>query len=121
MHPFPGKAQTDRLLLGDPVLTQIVVNPYGLSLVLDNQCQVICEEALTYVGADSPAHRYNEPWRNEAPITFHRLLEKRLIAVERGDLDLTLRFESGGALIIHSALGPYESGQIYIGRDMFIF
>jgi len=46
------------------------------------------------------------------PLILQRLLNKRIIAVERKDLRLTFRVEDGSSLSIFSELGPYESGQI---------
>ena len=122
MKPFPKFDELQFLLASEPVLTMIGVNPYGLTLNLDNGCAINSEEGLTYVDQAGVYHCYAKEWRNEKPIVFHALLEQRLVALDRDDLALTLRFSGGGVLVLPSVLGPYESGQIYSangGMDVY--
>ena len=112
MHPFPTSEKLQFLLAGHPILSQIGVNPYGVKLVLDNGCSITSEGKLTYVDPEGSHFGYEREWRNEAPIRFHALLEQRLVLIDSEQLSLFLKFEKG-ALMVHSELGPYESGQIH--------
>jgi hypothetical protein len=46
------------------------------------------------------------------PLILHRLLYRRITAVEREDFRLTFRIDDGSALAVLSELGPHESGHI---------
>jgi len=46
------------------------------------------------------------------PLVLHRLLYRRIVAVEREDLRLTFRIDDGSSLSVLSELGAYESGHI---------
>jgi len=112
MHPFPSSDRLQFLLADDARLTQIVINPYGLALALDNGCAIVVEYAISYRTADGVETTYSAEWRNEAPVTFHALLEQRLLAVTAEEWRLTLGFEGGVTLVVHSSEDAYEAGQV---------
>lgn len=112
MHPFPSSDRFQFLLANEPRLTQIVINPYGLALLLDNGCTIVVEHALSYRTAAGTETTYSTEWRNEVPVTFHALLERRLIVVAAEEWRLALGFDGGDTLVVHSSEGGYEAGQI---------
>jgi hypothetical protein len=112
MHPFPSSDRLQFLLAEEARLTQIVINPYGLVLTMDNGCTIAVEHAISYRTADGVETTYSAEWRNETPITFHALLEQRLLAVTTEEWRLTLGFEGGVTLVVHSSEDGYEAGQI---------
>jgi hypothetical protein len=112
MHPFPSSDRLQFLLANSARLTQLVINPYGLTLVLDNGCAIVAENAISYRTAEGVETTYSAEWRNEAPVTFNALLEQRLLAVTAEEWRLILGFEGGGALVVHSLEDGYEAGQI---------
>ena len=116
MHPFPKSEQLQFLLAGQPTLTQLVFNPYGLGLTLDNDCSINVENALSHVSPNGEVSLYEREWRNEKPSHLHTLLERSLISVDTADYLLTLCFEGGDKVLVHSDDSNFEAGQIY-GSD----
>jgi len=112
MHPFPSSDRLQFLLADEARLNQIAVHAYGLALALDNGCTIVVQHAITYRAADGVETTHAAEWRNEAPITFHALLEQRLIAVEAEEWRLVLTFEGDVTLVVHSSEDGYEAGQI---------
>ena len=113
MHPFPKQEDLAFLLAGEPTLQSLSLWPYALAIGFDNGCSINVQNALTYIDAEGTSVRYDAEWRNEKLVGFHALLEQKLVRLVRSDLDLTLVFEKGGQLVIHSDLSMYEAGQIY--------
>jgi hypothetical protein len=120
VHAFPPRPELDFLLSDDPELTQIIVNPYGLHLVFDNACSIGCEYALTHVTPDGRQWRYEGAWREQTGFLLHNVLEDKLVAIEREDWSLTLRFSAGASIVVHSQLGAYESGHLARRDGVFI-
>lgn len=112
MIPFPESAQVEFLLEGDAWITQIVLNATTIAFQLANECRIDVEGALTYVAEDGTSRTYKNDWFREEPLFFHVLLEKRILGVATKDLDMTLAFENGARLIVHSDVGPYEAGAV---------
>jgi hypothetical protein len=85
--------------------------------MFDNGCVIAVEHSITYRGASGGSTTYAKEWRNEQPIIFHRLLERRLIGVASNEWSLELAFEGDESLIVHSDSSPYEAGHIGSSRE----
>lgn len=92
------------------------LDPYGVRFILESEKQIYAETAVVQIEPDGTEWRFDCVGHSGAPVIFHRLLYKRIVTIEREELRLTLRLEDDSILIIHSELGPYESGHI-IMRD----
>jgi hypothetical protein len=112
VHSFPPERELQFLLANEPLLEVVSIGPFTLHLTFDNACVVTVEQAITYRDAEGRETAYGTEWRNEGPIVFHRLIQRKLVAVKSSDWMLELSFEGGESLSVHSAPTPYESGQI---------
>ncbi len=112
MHPFPPEGELQFLLANEPLLEVVSIGPFILHLMFDNDCFVAIEEAITHRDAGGHETCYRAEWRNEQPIVFHRLIQRRLVGVNSSDWVLELWFEGRESLLIHSEPSMYESGQI---------
>lgn len=112
MHPFPSESDLRFLLANEPLLEVISIGPFTLHLRLDNDCIIAIEEAITHRDAGGFETCYEAEWRNEKPIAFHRLIQRKLVGLKSSDWLLELEFDGGESLLVHSAPGAYESGQI---------
>lgn len=113
MHPFPPEGEL-QFLVGE-TLCQVVLDPYGVTLVFDSGRRIVCEEALDYTDPTGATYHYECEAVSSPPVRFHNLIGRKTTSVTRDDLRLTLSFESGAQIIIYSEIGMYESGQIYFG------
>lgn len=111
MHKMPPFEQIARFV-GDAI-AQVRLDPYAVQLVFENMRQIDVNERLEHVEPDGTVWKYSCDAANGEPIVLHRLLYKRIVAVEREDLRFTLKIEDGSLLSIFSEIGPYESGLIW--------
>ena len=118
MYPFPPAQELQRFA-GD-VIAQIAMSPYTVQLVFESECQIMAAQRIEHVEPDGRLWSYDCQAKEGAPVIFHRLLNRPIIAVEREDLRLNLRFNNGSALAVLSELGPYESGNITTPEGAFI-
>lgn len=112
MTPFPPKDRLAFLLAGDSWITQVIINTTSVSFIFANECRIDAGVTVEYVSEDGAKTVHNREWFDEGPITFHRLLETPLYDVETDHLTMTLTFEGGRQLIVHSDLAPYEAGAV---------
>jgi len=112
MRPFPLSDQIAFLLEGDAWITQIVLNATTISFVIANGCRIDASQSVIYLAPDGSRTVHNKEWRDEQPICFHNLLEKRLLGVTTSGLLMYLTFEGGYQLIITSDISPYEAGAV---------
>lgn len=112
MHPFPP-ASALAAFQGDAV-AQVWLDPYGVRFIFESAKQIYAETSVLHVEPDGTEWLFECLGHNGAPVVFHRLLYKRIVAVEREDLLLTLRMDDGSGLMIRSEIGPYESGHIIV-------
>ena len=118
MHVFPDQALLDALL-GDEV-GQIQLNPYGLGFAFSSGKHLSAEWRVVHVEPDGTSWSIDCQALGASPLVLNRLLYKPIVAVEREDLQLTLRLEDGSALFILSELGPYESGVLTLPDGGFV-
>lgn len=115
--PFPSSEKLAFLLEGDSFISQIVINATSVSFVFANDCRIDAGIALEYVSEDGVRTVHDREWFAEGPVSFHRLLEIPLHKVETDQLGMTLTFEGGRQLIVHSDLQPYEAGAVLGPKD----
>lgn len=117
MYPFPPIDEI--AFLTGAELTQITIDPYEVRfLLVDSR---ICVElrsgsAFTYRATEiEDLFELSAGCKTQPPVRFHALLNQRVVtlsATAAGDR-LTLTFESGAQLVVHSEVGGrYESGLI---------
>ncbi|HEX7760208.1 MAG TPA: hypothetical protein VF459_11945 [Caulobacteraceae bacterium] len=114
MHPFPPADELS-FLVGEE-LTQIILNPFGITFNFASGRAIVCDEAFDFVDGAGASSNYPCCAAEAPPIRFYSLLQSTVVALAREELRLMLRFDSGMAIVFHSVLGPYESGQIHFGR-----
>jgi hypothetical protein len=98
--------------VGDAI-DQVRLDPYAVQLSFESMRQIDVSERLEHVEPDGTIWKYSCDAANGEPLVLHRLLYKRIIAVEREDLHITLKIEDGSSLSIFTVIGPYESGMIW--------
>ena len=111
MHPMPP-AEVIARFVGDAI-AQVRLDPNAVQLAFESMRKIDVNERLEHVEADGTIWRYSCEAGNGEPLVVHRLLYKRIVAAERGELCITLHIEDGSSLSIFSELGPYESGMIW--------
>ena len=106
MSPFPPSSQVQFLLEGNAWIIQITFHATTMAFQFANGCKIEVGGTLTYVSSDGIKVVHDKEWFRESPVLFHILLDKRLVAVDAEDLEMTLTFENGSQLIVHSEIGP---------------
>lgn len=120
MHPFPPQS-TLEVFRGDAII-QVWLDPYGVRFLFESERQIYAEERIVQIEPDGTEWPCECEGHHGAPVVFHRLLYRQIVDVERSELRLTLRMDSGHALAIYSELGHYESGHfIWRVGDITVF
>ena len=110
MQPFPP-AQTLQCFVGDAI-AQVRLDPYAVQFHFESNRRLVAEHRIEHAEPDGKVWGYDCVAAEGSPLVLQRLLYRPIIAVEREDLRLTFRMESGSALLIHAEIGQYESGHI---------
>jgi hypothetical protein len=116
MHEFPDIVEIS-FLLGD-TLVQIGLDPYSTQFTFE-ESHITAECAVEYVGLDGKVWPYECVAAEGPAIMLHRLVGKKITAVDVQPLRLGITFEDGAVLFVLSEICPYESGQIS-GNGKFI-
>lgn len=74
--------------------------------------ELFAAQTIQQVEPDGKRWAYDCQAADGPPLILHRLLNRRIVSVEREDVRLTFRFDDGSALSVLSELGPHESGHI---------
>ena len=116
LYPLPPIGEI-KFLVGAE-LTQIIIDPYEVRFrLVDSYASVELRSghAFTYRTPEvEDIFECSPGCKTQAPIRFHALLNQKVAALSEtttGDR-LTLSFQSGEQLIVHSEFGGYESGMI---------
>jgi len=117
MHPFPP-AEELQCFVGDAI-TQVSLEPYAIQFSFESMRRLVAEQGIEHVEPDGTLWRYDCQAAEGPPLILHRLLYRRIVAVDRADLRLTFRIDDGSALSVFSELGPYESGHIEASETGF--
>lgn len=107
------------VLVGDSI-AQVWLDPFGVRFLFESQNQMYAETRVVQTEADGTIWPFACVGHNGAPVLFHRLLYRPIVALERQDMQLTFRFDNGAALTVHSEAGPRESGHFILGQTDFI-
>jgi hypothetical protein len=110
MQPFPP-AEALQCFVGDAI-AQVCLDPYAVQFYFESKRRLVAEYRIEHAEPGGKVWGYDCVAAEGSPACLQRLLYRPIIAVERDDLRLTFRIEDGSALMIHSDIGPYESGHI---------
>jgi hypothetical protein len=108
MHPLPP-ADELQSFVGDAI-AQVSLDPFGVHFSFESMRWLAAYHRVEHVEADGIVWGYDCEAAEGPPLVLHRLLYRRIEAVEREELAVTFRMEGGSALKVFSELGPYESG-----------
>ena len=112
MVPFPPSKELQFLLEGDAWVDQVTIHTSGVEFSFANGCRVQANTIIAYVDEHCRKTVHDREWFDEGPVVFHQLLETPLFKVETEGFLLTLTFEGGRQLIVHSDEQPYEAGAV---------
>ena len=118
MQPFPP-AQELQCFVGDAI-AQVSLDPYAVQISFESMRRLVAEHRIEHVEPDGTVWGYDCEAANGPPLIVHRLLYRRIVAVEREELRLTFRIEDGSALTVLADIGPYESGHIDAPETGFV-
>jgi len=105
---------------GDAIC-QIWLDPWAVRFLFESGTQVYAEYGIEHHDPDGTVWRYACQADGGPPLALHRLLYKRVVAVDHDELRLTFKTEDGAALVILSDVSPYEAGQIRAGDTTVVF
>jgi hypothetical protein len=118
MQSFPPASDL-QCFVGDEI-AQVKLDPNGLQFSFQSKRLLAAEAGVEQTEPDGTVWPYDCQAADGPPLILHRLLYRRIVAVEREDLRLTFRFEDGSALAILAEISGYESGHIYLSETRFI-
>lgn len=110
MEQFPPRAELDWLI--DDTIVKLCIDASSVQFGFASGVQLYSEEGLEQHEADGSSAVYGGEADNGPPLLLHRLLQKRIVAVDREDWCLQLMFEGGSKLSVLSENSYFESGQI---------
>jgi hypothetical protein len=91
---------------------QVSLDPYAVQFSFESMGRLVAELRIDQIEPDGTVWPYECEAAEGPPLILHRVLYRRIVAVEREDLRLTLRIEDGSSLAIFADVGPYASGHI---------
>lgn len=112
MPLFPSAAEL-QFLVGKEV-GQICLDPNSVQFIFWNGGRISVDYDFTHVADDGKSYDYDCAAFTGPPLLLHRLIAKTIALFEVESLRLTLAFNDGQKLILHSEDGPYECGQIWL-------
>jgi hypothetical protein len=120
MHPMPPIEELRRFE-GDAI-AQVRLDPYAVQFAMESMWTIVAELRVEHVEPDGTVWTYDCEAASGPPVALHRLLYKRIATVQRDELRIVFGIEDGSQLILHTELGPYESGNISAPemKDCFI-
>lgn len=105
---------------GDAIC-QVWLDPWGVRFLFENGAQVYAEFGIEHRDPDGTVWEYRCQAEGRPPLALHRLLYKRIIAVDREEMRLTFRTEDGASLSVLSDVSPYEAGHIQADGKAIVF
>jgi hypothetical protein len=112
MHRFPPR-ETLGFLAGLEI-GQICLDPWSTQFRFADGGQITVEGRFENIDAGGRTHSHQaEDAQDTGPVLFRELLQQRIVSLDAEPFVLTLVFEKGSALRIHTDEGRYECGQIY--------
>lgn len=116
MYAFP--AVSDLGFLVGKELAQVALDPQGVQFRWEQGGQISAWFEIEHIDDQGHQTRYDGIAFTGPPLLLHRLLQRIVSRIESVPLLLTLHFDDGQRLMLHSQEGPYECGMIQLGRDM---
>ena len=110
MHPFPPADELE-CFVGDAI-AQVWLDPHSVQFRFASMRHLFASQRVEQVEPNGTLWVYDCEAAEGPPLVLHRLLYRRIVAVEREDLRLTFRIDDGSSLSVLSELGAYESGHI---------
>jgi hypothetical protein len=98
--------------VGDAAVCHIWLDPHSVQFRFESKRRLLAAQNIEQVEPDGKLLAYVCLAAEGPPLILHRLLYRRITAVEREDFRLTFRIDDGSALAVLSELGPHESGHI---------
>ncbi len=86
MMPFPSFPELPAFT-GDEI-AQIWLDPWGLRFLFGSKIQLYVEYRIEHIEADGTIWLYDTQAEKKAPLVLQRLLYKKIISFNRGDLRL---------------------------------
>lgn len=120
MYAFCAADDLAFLLADKPVLDTVKFGRFIAHFRFENGATISWEAAIEHVRSDG-ASRFESPWAKQADVRLHSLLGQRLIALGRAEWTLTLTFDGGEQVILHSTDGPHEAGTISNEALYYVF
>lgn len=117
MHPFPPAEEL--ISFAGDAIAQVWLDPYAVRFIFGSNRQLLAEKRIEHIEPDGTVWAYECEAAEGPPLILHRMLYRRIIAVEREDLRLTFRMGDGSALAVLSELGPFESGSFWYPDGTF--
>lgn len=122
MHLFPPTEELQFLLKGDATLDSVMLARHQVGFGFENDCLVQCLGRFDYVSSTGETTAHDAEVPGSASINFHGLLGQTLTAVMAEPETLTLLFDDGGELRVHTDTGPYEAVHIvHPALDLLVF
>lgn len=115
MHRFPPAADL-HFLIGKE-LGQICLDPNSVQLHFWNGGGIQIEHEFDHVLKGEQSYRYDCAADTGPPLLLHRLIAKTIESFDVEPLQLTVIFDDGQRLILHSVEGSFECGQIQLSDD----
>jgi hypothetical protein len=116
MHTFPPSSKL-QFLIGKE-LAQISLDPNSVQFRWSESGQITAQFDFEHIDGERNAHRYDCTAFNGPPLLLHRLIGRKVQAVEVEELCLTLVFDDGQLLRLWSEEGPYECGLIQFTNNL---
>lgn len=118
MHPFPAR-ELLQCFIGDAI-AQVWLDPHSVQFRFESMRHLLAAQGIEHVEADGTLWAFDCDAAEGPPLILHRLLYRKIIAVDRQDFRLTFRFDDRSTLSVLSELGPFESGHINAPETGFI-
>jgi hypothetical protein len=116
MRRFPAEAQL-QFLVGKEV-GQIRLDPHSVQFIFWNGGMIHVDHDFVHVADDKKSYDCDCTAHTAPPLLLHRLIAKTITLFEVEPLRLTLAFNDGQKLILHSEEGPHECGQFWFSDDI---
>lgn len=110
LPPFEGDA-----------ICQVWLDPWGVRFLFESGPQLYAQFGIEHHDPDGTVWQYRCQADGGPALALHRLLYKRIVAVDREEMRLTFRTEDGASLSVLSDLSPYEAGHVQTGKATLVF
>ena len=96
------------------------MDPWSIQFRFADRGRISLESKFEHQDAKGAVHLHDCQDRTPVAVYLRELLQQTISGVQAEPFCLTLRFDNGAILRIHSDAGPYECGQIHDAGDRII-